>query len=327
MRWGCLLVALVLVPLASAHVGYVLDHPAVEANQGADLVFLAGAFQPTYIGMMLATILVTGLLLWWLSRNNESVRRMRRIVRQASRYGPFIPWIARLGVGIALIGAGSAGVMISPAVSTPWPWFSTVEVLVGFLILAGFLTSLAAWAALILFLITLLHASYLVGNLDFLALVLSILVLGSSRPGIDDLFSIPFLAPLTKLRASVPLLLRLGIGLGMTYLALFEKLLNPNLSRIVVEQYSLTSVIPVSSSMWVFSAGVIELAVGLFLLLGVLTRATVAVAFLVLSLSFFYFGEAVYSHITLFATLSILFVTGGGSVSLDSWWSSRKKPI
>ena len=73
----------------------------------------------------------------------------------------------------------------------------------------------------------------------------------------------------------------------------------------------MTAAIPVSGAMWVLSAGIIELAVGLLLIIGFRPRLVSAVAFLVLTASFFFFKEAVYSHITLFGTLSVVFASGG----------------
>jgi uncharacterized membrane protein YphA (DoxX/SURF4 family) len=105
----------------------------------------------------------------------------------------------------------------------------------------------------------------------------------------------------------------------MMFLAVYEKFLNPHLSEIVVYNYHLTSIIPVISEMWVLSAGIIEFLVGLFLFLGFKTRLTSAIAFIVFSLSFFYFGEEVYSHVTLFSVLSVLFVTGGVKLSIDNF--------
>jgi len=87
-----------------------------------------------------------------------------------------------------------------------------------------------------------------------------------------------------------------------------------------VRNYDLTSIIPVSAPMWVLSAGLIELAIGLFLLIGFHTRLLAVITFLVLSLSFFYFREEVYSHITLFTVLYILFITGGGRISVDDFF-------
>jgi len=98
----------------------------------------------------------------------------------------------------------------------------------------------------------------------------------------------------------------------MIYLAVYEKILNPHLSAQVVAQFRLDQVIPVQTAMWVLSAGIIEAVLGLLIITGFYTRVVVAIAFVVLSMSFFYFGEAVYSHITLFGIMSVLFATGNG---------------
>ena len=115
----------------------------------------------------------------------------------------------------------------------------------------------------------------------------------------------------------MPLILRFGVGFAMIFLAVYEKILNPHLSELVVTNFGLMNVVPVSPEMWVLSTGLIEFAVGLALILGLFTRISAGIAFIVLSLSFFYFGEDVASHITLFGTLSVLFITQGGAWSLD----------
>ena len=157
----------------------------------------------------------------------------------------------------------------------------------------------------------------MLGNLDIAALAIGLLAVANPKPGIDDLLGIKLISPLKFLKTYVPLILRIGIGGAMMFLAVYEKMLNPHLSALVVQNYHLNSVIPVSEAMWVLAAGAIEFLVGFLLLIGHQTRLVVVVAFLVLSLSFFYFHEAVYSHVSLFATLSILFITGKGHIKKD----------
>ena len=110
----------------------------------------------------------------------------------------------------------------------------------------------------------------------------------------------------------------------MIYLALYEKIFNPNLSELIVRGFDLQSVVPVSVEMWILSAGLIEFAIGLLLIIGMFTRIVSAIAFIVLSLSFFYFGEDVASHITLFGILAVLFITEGGKVSIDKLLGNKK---
>ena len=99
--------------------------------------------------------------------------------------------------------------------------------------------------------------------------------------------------------------------------------MNPHASELVVQKYNLTSAIAVSPEMWVFSVGIIELVVGLFLLIGFKTRLTSAIAFAVLVVTFFYFKEDIFSHVTLFGSLSVLFITGGGIWSVDRYLEKK----
>ncbi|MCA9050447.1 MAG: DoxX family protein, partial [Planctomycetaceae bacterium] len=121
--------------------------------------------------------------------------------------------------------------------------------------------------------------------------------------------------------------LRLAMGFTMIWLAVTEKALNPRVSEAVVIDFGLESVIPVSSAMWVFSVGVIELAVGLVLVLGLFTRTFAFIAFVVLTLSFFYFKEDVAGHVTFFGTLLIMMITGAGQGSLDAWIANRTRGV
>jgi uncharacterized membrane protein YphA (DoxX/SURF4 family) len=295
---------------ASAHVGYVLDDAAVKANAGRDDTFLFQVIADP-AQAILALIIVTGLVFagWFIYRTAALRRVLDHIDREARGYRDIYGWILRLSAGIALIGAGTSGALISPALSASGR-VPFLEILVGFLLLAGFLTGPAALIAATLYLIGLARDPYLFGNLDFLGVAVGLLFLADHRPGIDHLLGIPFAPSFTKFRALAPAVARISVGLAMTFLAVYEKFLNPHLSALVVQKYDLQSIIPVSAPLWVLGAGAVEFAVGMLLVLGFLPRLTSAVAFLVLSLSFFYFQEAVYSHITLFGALSFVFVAG-----------------
>jgi uncharacterized membrane protein YphA (DoxX/SURF4 family) len=176
-----------------------------------------------------------------------------------------------------------------------------------------------AIAGLVLFGIGLSHSLYLVGNADFAAVLIAILIYADNRPGVDHIFGLRFFPRLLQLKKYIPLVLRVGLGGAMIFLAVYEKFLNPHTSEAIVRAFDLTAVIPVSPAMWVLGVGCIELVVGLCILLGFWTRLVSLIAFLVLTLTFFYFGEDVYSHVTLFGVLSVLLTVGGGHASLDEW--------
>lgn len=322
-----LLLTFVFFPaLAYAHVGYVIEDKEFITNSGRDFAFL---FKPLaesrYVALMVLVTAAAVVLYLVAVRTGVFKRLKTRIERQAAVYTQYFAWMLRLSLGIALIGAGSSSVLISPAIEGMHV-LSFIQILLGFLLLLGFALPLVVCATIVLFLWALFSNVYLFGNVEFLAGAVALLVLADSRPGFDDLFGIPFYSPLSRYKPYVPLILRIGIGSAMIFLAVYEKLLNPHASAAVIEKYALTSVVPVPPALWVLGAGVVELTIGAALLAGFKTRLASAIAFAVLSLSFFYFGEDVYSHITLFGVLSVLFVTGSGKWGVDKLCTNKSQP-
>jgi uncharacterized membrane protein YphA (DoxX/SURF4 family) len=291
-----------------AHVGYVVSESERERFAGIDFDFLLRALKnPINVLLMFLTIAFVLLIYFLLKRSKLFMSYVDRIEEKAESYYELISWMLRLGLGIAFIGAGVAKVLISPVLPI-FPPLPFLQILLGFFFLLGFLLTPTILLSIILYFLALSKNFYLLGNLEILASLIALLILSQPKPGLDDLLGIPSFSFLKSFKDFVPLILRIGIGGAMMFLAVYEKFLNPHLSEIVVHNYHLTSIIPVSPEMWVLSAGIIEFLVGLFLFLGFKTRLASAIAFVVLSLSFFYFGEEVYSHVTLFSVLSVLFV-------------------
>jgi uncharacterized membrane protein YphA (DoxX/SURF4 family) len=117
---------------------------------------------------------------------------------------------------------------------------------------------------------------------------------------------------------AVPVALRVFLGLNFLYLGVVQKLLQPAEALAVVAKYDLTSVVPVAPELWVVGAGLVEAGVGLAFVLGLFTRGTATVAFLMLTTTLFGLpDDPVLAHITLFGLTSALMVTGAGRYSLD----------
>ncbi len=311
--------AVLLFPhISQAHVAYVVGIDEMRSVGGFDAPYLlAPFFHLPYIGIMIGTIFLV--LIGYLILNKTILGKRLSLHMKGvfDSYHEFIPWIIRLSLGIALIGAGTAGVLISPIIENTT--FHTLQILLGFFLMAGFLLVPTIFCILGLYLFGLSLDIYLIGNLDFFALALGLLVFHSARPGVDDVLGISLLHKIHIPRIYLAPLLRVGIGGAMIFLALYEKIFNPHFMELVINQYHLTQILPVNAPMWVFSTGAIELAIGIFLVLGLYTRVISIIAIIVISLSFFYFNESVYSHITLFGTLSILAIENGGLFSLDRW--------
>lgn len=312
-----MLVAALAPALASAHVGYVVGREEVASHSGRDFRFLFSSLVGLKnLGVVAGIVIVIAVLAPFLKKLTPVKDEVKRIESRLATYHTIIPWITRLSLGIALIGTGTSDSLISPILAG-FHQYSAIQTLAGFLILAGFLLCFSVPGAIVLFLIAFFKTNYLIGNLDFLALAAVSVILSDGRPGLDDLLGLKFPKNFRKYKSAVPVIIRGGLGLAFIYLALYEKILNPHLSALVVSKYNLMSIIPVTPAMWIFSAGVVEFALGAMILLGFRVRLVSIIASIVVTLSFFYFKEDVTSHVTIFGALSILFITGAGSPSLD----------
>ncbi len=318
MKWWITSVFIGFLALrAFAHVGYVLEKSEIEAHQGTDTAFLLQVFkEPSYLFLMLATLAVAALVYFLFHASSEVRHGIANMQAQLLSYTLFVPWVIRLTIGAGLIGAGVSQALISP-LEPDHPEFAILQMVLGVLLFLGLALIPALIASAALFFVGVIDNLYLLHNLDFFALAVAGLVLADPRPGLDDVFGIRPFAYLRSQGKWVPLVVRLGIGLTMMGLAVVEKFLNPHVSEAVVEIYRLNEIIPVSTAMWVLSAGALEFGLGLLLLLGIQTRLVAAFTFVVMTFSLFFFAEEVYSHITLFGALSILFITGGGNLSVD----------
>lgn len=314
-----LLTTLLSLPtIALAHVRYI----ATEAEQVAYgepnfEVLLSPLLNMQYLVMIIATLIIVVLAYWYCDHNKYIHKWTKHMALVGESYKQFIPWITRLSLGIILIGGATNEFLISPVLETSFAWMSIIQIVIGFFLMAGFMIGLSAVAALALFIYALIHEPYLIGSFDILALILSLFALDSRRPGVDDIIGIPDFLHIKRLRKYLPTILRMGIGIGMTYLAIVEKILTPELAALVAQNTGLVDVIPVSAMMWAFSAGAIEFVVGVMLIIGWKTRLAAVAALFILSMSFFYFGEDVTSHVTLFGTLSAVFILGVGKLGVD----------
>lgn len=313
-----------VVQTASAHVGYVITHDELATSRGMDFHFLMQPFfDIRYIMLMLGTVIVVGIIWYLLSKDKKVMKYFNTVKQRLASYHEFVPWILRLSLGIALLGAGTEHVLISPLLANHY--FAMLEIILGFLLLLGFMIIPTVLLVVLLYIFALTQNWYLVGNLDVLALALGILVFHSPRPGLDDMLGTSFLHRLSINRQLIAPIVRFGLGGAMIYLALFEKILNPHMSALVVSQYHLQHFINVSPTMWVLATGLIEFIIGFALFIGLKTRLSAIIAFIVVSVTFFYFKESVTAHITLFAGLSILAIEGGGLWSIDKLLEQKKK--
>ena len=314
-----------------AHVSYVVDPEKLEALAGTDWEFLLSPLSETlYITLIGITLVVTVALFAVCELVAPLRNGCRQIHNRFLNYEQFVPVILRTALGIALIVAGTKQAIFLPNV--PGPQISTLEVVLGFCLLAGFSVRICAMGAVGIFCYGLTQSHYLLGTMESVAAAFIVAAYGAAAPSADDILQTDplgkALEPLwASIREHTGIILRLALGSTMVWLAITEKAMNPRVCEAVVVDFKLESVIPVSPAMWVFTVGVIEFAVGLVLVLGLFTRTWSIVAFIVLTLSFFYFKEEVAGHVTFFGSLMVLMIKGAGALSVDNVIAGRTRQV
>ncbi|MGI8657710.1 MAG: DoxX family protein [Candidatus Limnocylindria bacterium] len=308
-----------------AHVDYVTD----PAGSPDPIGFVVDALSDpsSLVVLIVGAIVVAATVLAWARWRPGEASRTRFIERAVS-YREYLPWIVRLSAGLVLLGSGLSRVRFIPT-DEAGTLFSLLLTGAGFLILVGLAVRPAALVALGAFAVTLVGRPELVMMLDVAGALAVAAVLGPGRPSLDDLLRAAFprgpgaRAATENLAEGryddlVPLLVRLGLGGAFLASGIADKLLIYDQALAAVDRYGLTSVVPAAPELWVVGAILIESALGLAILLGVFTRLSAAIGFVVLTLAMFALpDDPVIAHVALFGLSSALIVLGGGRWSLD----------
>ncbi len=329
-----LLAVLGVVPgVASAHVDYVTDdsHPVVALEEFLTAVFAS----PVNVTLLGGGAAATGLAAVVYLRHADSIPDVRVGVRTLQSYRPYLPWMLRLSLGLPLVGAGFTGYYFSPAVPIE---ARLLQVVVGFLLLFGLATRVVALVGLGAYLFGLPASPSLVLASEYVGGFLAIIAVGPGQPSADMMLRRIVVTDgtlLSRLRevptpgelvgragftpGFAPILLRFSLGVNFVLLGVAGKWLQPGRAMQVVAQYNLTSLVPVSPELWVFGAGLVEIAVGVLFVAGCFTRGAAAAGFLILTTTLFGLpNDPVLAHVTLFGLSSALLVTGSGPYSLDA---------
>lgn len=308
-----------------AHVDYVTDG---ESNADPIGFLLDALAQPATIPILLAGAVVVGvaILAWARWRPLDEART--RFVERAATYTEYLPWIVRLSVGLILIGAGLSRHLFQPTLDAGGP-VGVLLTACGFLLLLGLAVRPAALVALATYAVALVLHPELIMMLDVAGGLAVAAILGPGRPSVDDLLRAAFprgpgaRAATENLAADryddvVPLVVRLGLGAAFAASGIVDKLVIHDQALAAVDRYGLTAVVPVSPELWVVGAAVVETALGLAVIFGVMTRLSAVVGFVVLTQALFALpDDPVISHVALFGLSSVLVILGGGRWSLD----------
>lgn len=241
----------------------------------------------------------------------------------------FAPLIARLTLGTSLLASGYFGSLFGPelplrvvlgGLTIDVRWLIT---LVGFLILIGFWSRLAAGIMAAVFLVFAgFYDFYMLNYLTYVGVAAIILAVGSHAFSLDHFFT-PVKRADEFLTHHQYLILRIFFGISLIYASLYAKFWHSQLALDTVTKYHLTDYFPFAPLFLVLGASIIELLIGVFIIVGIELRFTALFFMVFLTLSVLYFGEAVWPHLILYGTALVVFTHGYDRYTLEGYYFKR----
>jgi uncharacterized membrane protein YphA (DoxX/SURF4 family) len=241
-----------------------------------------------------------------------------RAVKVLERFARIAPAVLGLHVGVALLVSAPLGILFSPNLrpngDTLGQAILVVEAMCGLMLVLGLATRAAAVLLAILGLIAMqpFTLESILENAHFLGVAIFFFIIGRGPFSLDRVRGVrpPFRndeAPAWALT-----LLRLSLGFAIAFGALTEKLLDPKLAQALLDArpyLNFVRPLGVADPLFVYLAGLTELAIGVVIMSGQLTRPVMAVGAILFTATVPLFGwTELLGHLPYYGIMFVLFM-------------------
>jgi uncharacterized membrane protein YphA (DoxX/SURF4 family) len=250
-------------------------------------------------------------------------------VRSLERFAKTGPLALRIALGVALLAAAAADWLFVPSLALPddpaGSALRAVEALCGLLFLAGLLTRYAALVLAALGVVAMFPFSIesILEQIHILGIATYLFIAGPGEFSLDSRRDADRSLQHREAPAAAINLLRIAMGFGIAYGALTEKLLNQPLAQALLADRPFLNVLRglgVSDPTFVWLAGVTELAIGVVILSGQVTRPVMAVGFALFTVTLLVFGlPELIGHLPYYGIMLTLFI----APDANSWRVQR----
>jgi uncharacterized membrane protein YphA (DoxX/SURF4 family) len=246
-------------------------------------------------------------------------------VRSLERYAKTGPLALRIALGVALIAASAANWLFVPSLvldrDAVGIALRVVEATCGLLFLAGLFTRYTAIVLALLGIVAMFPFSIesILEQVHILGIAVYLFIAGAGAVSLDARRQAHRSIQHENAPAAAINLLRIAMGFGIAYGALTEKLLNPPLAQALLDQSPFLNVLRplgVTDPVFIWLAGMTELAVGVVILSGQITRPVMAVGFALFTVTLIVFGlPELIGHLPYYGIMLTLFI----APDADSW--------
>ena len=252
-----------------------------------------------------------------------------KIVSILDRFARTAPLVLGLHIGIALIASALLGVLFSPNLRPDDELLGrailVVEAMCGLILLLGLATRAGAVLLALLGLIAMMPFSFesILENVHILGIAVFVFIVGRGPLSFDRLRGV---RPPTR-REDAPswalTVLRVSLGFGIAFTSLTEKLLDPGLAKALLDQKPFLNIgrpLGIGDPQFAFIAGLTELAIGVVIMSGQLTRPAMAIGAILFTASVPFFGwTELIGHLPFYGIMFVLFMVPNA----NSWAAKR----
>mgnify|MGYP003419505573 CR=1 FL=1 len=342
MRFLPFLFLVLLQPLSvHAHEVYVLPREVIEEAVRTPAFSLIDVALTNLSPFLLWTGIAIGIvvLIFFISISRTIEGIFDPFLKKISLYAPTI---SRITVGLSFIAASYHHAVFGPELPLHDTFggaaslITGVLLVIGIMITIGWYTRIAAALALIIFFAEVFkNGWYMLTYANYMGELLLLIILGAHHIGIHhrghDLTAHRLIRVWKARLAPYAFpILRVLFGVSLLYASLYAKVFHNQLVLEVTKAYpDIVAFFGFEPHFLILGAAILEIVIGLFFILGIEIRFTSLFVLFWLSLSLWYFGEAVWPHIILIGIPVAFIFYGYDKYSLEGYFYKRngREPV
>lgn len=307
-----------------AHENYVLTKEQINAGMSDWSVNVFSTLKDPVnlrMGLGIGSLIALGLLLYYFF---ERSRRGIWLHQQLAKAEGFGHVVLRLALAASFLASAQTFSYLGPEISIfSLPLGSLIHYLLyilGFMLLFGLFSEIVGGISLVIIILaTTVYKDYIFTYFNYYGEFFALIFFGSRVISLDRL-----LFGLNKIKQKYKhweiAIIRVTYGISIAYPAISIKLLHPGIIITIVHQYHLDQfhwLFPHDPLLVSLGAGLLQVLLGIFLVVGFETRLSTFATFVLMLMSVLFFKEAVWPHYILLALAFYLIINNGGELSLD----------
>ena len=310
--------------LASAHEAYVLTRSEFEKGLATTTSHpLAPLFDPAYIKIsaIITVCVVISYLLAILWATTSQAAILDRLIKKVNVVGPLI---IRFAISASFFFSAMTNSILGPELpltAVPGGEFIRLILLaLSIMIFFGFLTQLAGLIGLSMFIfVTFVFHAYMMTYANYFGELIVLLLFGSSLLSVDKfLFGKHILLKgFEKYKDLEIPIVRILYGFALIYAGWTIKFAHQSLTVEVYNQYHLVNFFHAKASFIASGAGLSEITIGFFILIGFVQRLTTLISLFFITLSILYFREMLWPHLMLYGISLSIIINSADQFTLD----------